>query len=237
MKDVSPLIIVAGLMVVHASCDHSSQANPVRIDGTRPIEFRVIDDNLVHDTLLIQTTFDLGDGSFVMVASNREDTWEGLRLYRYRLATDSTPEMLAVSAPAYDSWTMLPTFFSRDSALASGLWVLANFGERESWGQKFMKLDSAFLDLGFLDATAVEWVDDGGTRALKRRNIGPFTRMEFGGDSLQIAFDCDSVFLYDDRAGTMDQVIEAKRLRYTWTPHEGLVLWLDGQKRQAATPL
>ncbi|MBK8228349.1 MAG: hypothetical protein IPK70_14400 [Flavobacteriales bacterium] len=144
---------------------------------------------------------------------------------------------MAVSAPAYDSWTMLPTFFDRDSTVARGLWVLANFGERESWGQKFMKLDSVFHDLGFLDATAVEWVDEGGIRALKRRNIGPFTRMEFVGDSIRIAFDCDSVFLYDDRAGTMDQVIAANRLRYTWTPDEGLLLWLDGQKRLAATPL
>jgi len=237
MKDVRTVIVIAGLIVISPSCDPPNQSRSTEITGTRPIEFRAIEDNLVHDTLLIQTTFDLSDGSYVMVASNREDTWEGLRLYRYRLKADSLAELLAVSAPAYDSWTMLPTFFGKGSTVADGLWVLANFGERESWGQKFMKLDSAFHDLGFLDATAVEWVDEGGTRALKRRNIGPFARMEFVGDSLRIAFDCDSVFLYDDRAGTMDQVIDASRLRYTWTQDEGLTLWLDGQKRPAATPL
>jgi DNA-binding MarR family transcriptional regulator len=42
------------------------------VAGSAPFAFRAIEDNLRHDTLLIQTTFDLGDSTFVMVASPEE---------------------------------------------------------------------------------------------------------------------------------------------------------------------
>src|SRR5436190_11157997 len=87
----------------------SPTATPI---GFAPLALKEVDDNLHHDTLLIQVTFDLGDGSFVMVASNMEETFEGVRLYRYRFEKDSALKMIAVSSPAYDSWTMLPTFFA-----------------------------------------------------------------------------------------------------------------------------
>ncbi|MFN3876652.1 MAG: hypothetical protein ACK4L7_12160, partial [Flavobacteriales bacterium] len=181
-------------------------------------------------------TFDLGDSTFLMVASNREDTFEGLRLYRYRPGADSSAEVLAVSSPAYDSWTMLPACFAKDSARTGGLWILANFGERESWGLKLMRLDSAFHDLGFLDAVLPERVEEEGGPVLKRRNIAPHARMEFAGDSLWIRFACDSVYLYDDQDGGTDRVVAAKRLRFLHAPGEGLSLWLDEEKRLVKLP-
>lgn len=205
--------------------------------GAEPYPFAMVDDNIHHDTLLIQTTFDLGDSTYVMVASNVDDTFEGLRLYRYRFTPDNSVEMMAISSPAYDSWTMLPTFFPLDSVFPSDvMWILANFGEKESWGQKVMLLDWGFMDVGFMDVALPERVMEDDSLRLKRRNIAPFIRYSEQGDTGIFRFACDSVYLYDDQAGGSDQVIAASRLRYTHHREEGLALWLDGQKRLVKKP-
>ena len=109
-----------------------------------------LDDNVKHDTLLIQTTFDLGDSTYLMVASHVEETREGIRLYRYRVKPDSSAEVLSWSKPGYDSSTMLPTFFRSPDA-SQGWLLLANMGERESWGQEvFWLKDGAFIHMGYL---------------------------------------------------------------------------------------
>lgn len=197
----------------------------------------MIADNLRHDTLLIQTTFDLGDSTYVMVASNVMENFEGLRLYRYRFGAGDSVEMMAISPPAYDSWTMLPTFFPLDTlAPSDAMWVLANFGEKESWGQKLLLLDEEFSDMGFLDAALPERVLEDDTLRLKRRNMAPFMRYSEHGDTAVWLFACDSVFLYDDQDGGQDRVLAAERVRYTFHPAEGLALWLDGRKRLVRKP-
>lgn len=200
-------------------------------------DFPLVDDNLEHDTLLVQVTFDLLDGTYVMVASNREETFEGLRLYRYRLTSAGPPEMLAVSSPAYDSWTMLPTFFPVDTAHpADANWVLANFGEKESWGQKLMRLETAFHEIGFLDVALPEWVSEDDTLRLKRRNIAPHVRYELLGDTSIFTFACDSVYLYDDQEGHLNEVLHASRVRFTIDPGLSLSLWVDGRRRVVKRP-
>lgn len=207
------------------------------VPGRAPVAFQALDDNLHHDTLLIQTTFDLKDSTYVMVAQSVEDTFEGLRLYRYRFSADSTVEMMAVSNPAYDSWTMLPTFFPIDTLHPTdALWVLANFGEKESWGQKLMLLDWEFSDFGFMDVALPERVVEDDTLRLKRRNIAPFMRYSERSDTAIWLFDRDSVFLYSDQAGGSDLVLAAERVRYTFHRDEGLALWVDGQKRLVKKP-
>ncbi len=207
------------------------------VRGAAPHEFAQLEDNLQHDTLLIQTTFDLGDSTFVMVASNTAETFEGLRLYRYRFQADSAVELMAVSSPAYDSWTMLPTFFPLDGATPEdGLWVLANFGEKESWGQKLLWLDREFTDTGFLEVAFPERVMEDDTLRLKRRNIGPYTRVEHRQDSTYFRFACDSVFLYDDQAGLVDHVFPASAVHFTFHWDGGLVLWINGEARALRKP-
>lgn len=229
------LLLLSAACWAHAGCEHPTEP-AAGTAGTPPLALTEVEDNIAHDTLLVHITFDLGDGSYLMVASNRDDTFEGLRLYRYRPLPDSSAEVLAVSSPAYDSWTMLPACFAKDSARSGGLWILANFGERESWGLKLMRLDSGFHDLGFLDAALPERVQEEDARVLKRRNIAPHARMEFAGDSIWIRFACDSVYLYDDQGGHYDEVIAARRLRFLHAPGEGLSLWLDGEKRPVKLP-
>ena len=199
------------------------------------VEFPQVEDNVRNDTLLIQVTFDMGDGTYVMVASNREETFEGLRLYRYELLPDSNAKVLSSSAPAYDSWTMLPTFFPYPNPPGTFM-ILANFGERESWGQKLIFMDKAFTDLGFLDVAYPEHIVEGDSAYVKRTNVAPFGRFEMHIDTLVFTFACDSLFLYDDMAGHNDLIVPANSIRYTCHPKTGLVLWQNGQPRAVKKP-
>ncbi len=241
MKADRSLLSVIALYAIASACSSpevKKEAAPqARGSGAAPYDFTVLDDNLHHDTLLIQTTFDLGDSTYVMVASNVDDTFEGLRLYRYRFAADSAVEMMAVSSPAYDSWTMLPAFFPIDTtAPGDALWLLANFGEKESWGQKLLWLDTDFTDMGFMDVALPEREMEDSVLVLKRRNIGPSTRMEERSDTTYFRFACDSVYVYDDLAGHVDQVVAAHTLHFTFHRNEGLALWVNGEKRLVKKP-
>ena len=203
--------------------------------GAAPVPLKVVDDNIRHDTLLIQTTFDVGDGTYVMVAGNVDPTFEGIRLYRYALLPDSNARILAYSTGGYDSWTMLPTFFSISDPPGTHL-ILANFGERESWGQKLLYMDSTFTDLGFLDVAYPEHINEGDTTYLKRTNIGPYGRLALHLDTAVFTFETDSLFLYHDMAGHNDLIVPAHSIRYTYHPDTGLELWQNGQRRAVKRP-
>jgi len=239
MKFNLPVFSLAALTCCIQSCNEppAAQVKDTIVSGAPPFAFTAVDDNIRHDTLLIQTTFDLGDSSFVMVASHREEKFEGVRLYRYRANPDSSAELIAASSPAFDSWTMLPTFFPVDTAHpGQTAWVLANFGERESWGQKLFRMSQDFVDMGFMDVALPERVEEDGQLALKRRSIGPSTRYEERNDTAYFRFACDSVYLYDDQAGHMDQLLPARAVHFTYHPGEGLALWLNGEKRLVRKP-
>lgn len=221
-------------------CGHSEPAAdndplPPVEHGAQPVTYSQLEDNIKHDTLLIQTTFDMGDSTFVMVAGNIEPKFEGIRLYRYKLLPDSNASVLSYSSGGYDSWTMLPTFFTIPNSPGTHL-ILANFGERESWGQKLLTMDSTFTDLGFIDAAYPEHIIEGDTAYVKRMNIGPFGRLALHKDTAVFTFECDSVFLYDDQAGNNDFVVSSRSVRYTYHASTGLELWLNGQRRAVKLP-
>ena len=157
-----------------------------------------LDDNVRGDTLLVYTTHKIGEDRFVMAAKNKEDTREGLRLYLYTPRPDSTATVLAVSSPAYDSYTMLPTYFSTGDT-ADGLVILANFGERETWGQKVFWLKGAeFRDLGWLDVAHREWKVRDDSTVQWRTNIAPYANVLGNDGRFLITFTGDSLQLFDD---------------------------------------
>lgn len=206
------------------------------IERGGPIAFPTMDDQVSHDTLSIQTTFDLGDGSFVMVASHvdaqdndeRQMSGDGLRLYRFKPGKQGAVEMMAVSSPGHDSWTLFPTFFEDPSG--KGKWIIAaNTGDRDSWGQKIYRLsDAGFEDLGFLDVTLPERQDDG---MLRLRNVAQHLRCSLEADALRLSFACDSIFLYNDLKGGVDQVLRATSVEYRMGPNGRLELWVNGDRR------
>ncbi len=195
-----------------------------------PLEYAVVPDNVVHDTLLVQVTIDLQDGTNIMVASNMEEKFEGLRLYHYRALPDSSAEVISVSVPAYDSWSMLPTFFGPGKGM-NGTWMAANFGERESWGQKLFWCENGFQDLGFIDVAFPEHIVEQDTTYLKRTTIAPHMRFGQSNDTALFVFDCDSVYIYDDLKDRTDYVVPSTSVRYTYHPNTGLVLWINGEPR------
>lgn len=212
------------------SSETPEQKGPDLSTYAGPIEYAVVPDNVKHDTLLVQVTMDLEDGTYIMVASHVDEKFEGLRLYHYRSLPDSSAEILAVSAPAYDSWSMLPMFFGPGKSL-NGSWMVANFGERESWGQKLFWCENDFQDRGFIDLAYPEHVVEQDTSYLKRKNIAPYIRVGSSGDTTMFHFACDSVYIYDDLKGQMNYVVPAASVRYTYLPGSGLVLWVNGIPR------
>lgn len=195
------------------------------------LSFPQVADNVKNDTLAVQITFDLQDGTHLMVAANAEESFEGLSLYRYHAKPDSSAEVIARSSPAYDSWTMYPTFF-RAPGKSGTLLVFANFGEKQSWGQKLMRLDSiGFTDAGFLEVALPVRVIEQDSAYLKRESIAPYMRLF--GDSLEFA--CDSLYIYDDGAGGRDRIVAARDARYVLGDARPL-LYLNGRQVSVAAP-
>ena len=199
------------------------------------LELELVPDNVRHDTLLIQVTFALPGGEFLMVASNVKETFEGLRLYRYEALPDSSARVLAVSPPAYDSWTMLPTVF-RSPTDPSTLLILANFGERQSWGQKVLRLDDAgFTALGFLDVALPVRIQEEDTALMKLHGAGSVASANRTAEGWEISFAADSLFLYDDLNGGRDIFLPGASVVYRITPDKVLLV-VNGLAREVKQP-
>jgi hypothetical protein len=192
------------------------------------LELPILPDNVRHDTLLVHTTYDLGDGLFLMAAQNNNYNKEGIRLYLYRPKADSSAEVLSWSKPGYDSETMLPTFFTNGNN-ADGLVIIANMGERQSWGQEaFWLKDNAIKSLGFLDVAVRDWktVDDSTYQF--RTSIAPRTEVRGSGGTFEFSFTGDSLQLYDDLQGHMEVMLPASAVRYRSAEGKA-TLFLNGQ--------
>ncbi len=209
-------------------------APTVVVTGSRsmPLDIPLVEDNVRHDTLYVDSTFDLKDSTFMMVARGQRETFEGLRLYHYAYGPDSSARVLHASAPAYDSWTMLPTFFRPEEK--GDMIILANFGERQSWGQKVMRFGpNGFTDMGFLDV-AIPASDPDGQRGLK--NAGPAARLSGTVSDLTVNFDTDSLYLYDDLQGHNDLIVPGKSVGYHLKDGR-IFLLFNGEEREVKQPV
>lgn len=191
------------------------------------LELPILPDNVRHDTLLVHTTYDLGEGRFLMAAQHNDYNREGIRLYLYRPEPDSSAAIIAWSKPGYDSETMLPTFFTTGNR-ADGLVIIANMGERQSWGQEaFWLKDDGIRSLGFLNVAVREWRTLDDSTYQFRSSIAPRTEVRGQDGTFEFSFTGDSLQLYDDLQGRMELMMPASMVRYryegTWQ------LWLEGR--------
>ncbi len=243
-----PLTLLALALLAACSTPESSSAPAVPVAGANSLPtlagaraFHRLDlpnlaDNVRDDTLLIHTTYALGNGEFVMAAMNQAGSREGLRLILYRPRPDSSAEVLATSKPAYDSEVMLPTCFSSGDT-ADGLVLLANYGARDSWGQNvFLLKNHRFTDLGWLDVAGRTWEHGPDGLQQRRLNLAPMTGVSGGGGQFEFTFNTDSVLLYDDLAGSTEVMFPASRIRYRYNGSK-MQLLVDGQVRQRQEPL
>ncbi|MBK9289503.1 MAG: hypothetical protein IPN38_17965, partial [Flavobacteriales bacterium] len=127
---------------------------------------------------------------------------------------DSSAEILACSKPGYDSETMLPTFFTNGNK-ADGLVIIANMGERQSWGQEVFRLkDNATEELGPRCRRARggrRWTT-APTSSARASHRGPKCA-EATAPSCS-ASTGDSLQLYDDQQGQMEVMLPAIAVRY-----------------------
>lgn len=217
-----PSVAVVAVLVIACGSGPEASTNatvplPISTD-TLPawtvLDLPILPDNVRHDTLLVHTTYELGDGRFLMAAQNNNYNREGIRLYLYQPQADSSAKILAWSKPGYDSETMLPTFFSNGNK-TDGLVILANMGERQSWGQEvFWLKDDGIKSLGFLDVAVREWktVDDSTYQF--RTSIAPRTAVYGANGVFEFGFSGDSLQLYDDLQGHMEVMLPASAVRY-----------------------
>lgn len=233
MRGTIILAVVALLSACGGGGTPATPADPSSSDTTallpiwNKLDLPILPDNVRHDTLLVHTTYDLGDGLFLMAAQNNNYNKEGIRLYLYRPKADSSAEILAWSKPGYDSETMLPTFFT-DGNKSDGLVIIANMGERQSWGQEaFWLKDNAIKSLGFIDVAVREWktVDDSTYQF--RTSIAPRTSVRGTNGVFEFSFTGDSLQLYDDLQGRSEVMLPASAVRYRF--ENGWALWLNGK--------
>jgi len=239
--NTSPLLLLAAATL--AACSSPEQPKSARgnaaLDSAfadaktyKLLDLPNLDDNVHNDTLLIYTTHAMGNGLFVMAARNVEDTREGLRLYLYRPRPDSSADVLAVSKPAYDSYTMLPTYFTTGDT-ADGIIILANYGERESWGQNvFLLKDDQFKDLGWLDVAERGWKTQDDSTFQWRDNIAPQVKVKGEDGRFAFTFKGDSVQLYDDLQGHKEVMLPTDHIAYHYDGTQ-MVLMVDGEERIA----
>ncbi|HRO40140.1 MAG TPA: hypothetical protein PLY76_05180 [Flavobacteriales bacterium] len=239
MKALNTVTVLAALAACSPSPPKEEAATPQVLEGTKAYnrwDLPNLDDNVRNDTLLIYTTHALGNGTFVMAAKNIDDTREGLRLVLYRARPDSSAEVLSASKPAYDSEVMLPTYFTTGDT-ADGIIILANYGGRDSWGQNvFWLKDGRFADLGWLDVAERKWVELGDGKEQRAGNIAPRTTVTGQGEQFIFSFNTDSVLLYDDLQGRLNNLLPAAELRYVFDGQE-MTLFIDGQPRHRRHPL
>lgn len=193
-----------------------------------------MDDNVFNDTLYVEVTFDLKDGTHMMVARSQRETFEGLQLMHYKARPDSSAEVIAISTPAYDSWTMLPTFFLPDQR--EDMVLLVNFGERQSWGQKVIGFGKeGFTDIGFMDVAVPVTTEEDEERAYRLENAGPLARVTGNAKDLRITFATDSLFLYDDLRGGTELILPASRVEYRIRSGR-VFLAIDGKEVEVVRP-
>ncbi|HMU13441.1 MAG: hypothetical protein JST41_07505 [Bacteroidetes bacterium] len=196
------------------------------------LDLPILADNVRNDTLLVHTTYDLGDGTFLMAAQNNNYNREGIRLYLYHPKADSSAEILAWSKPGYDSETMLPTFFTTGDR-ANGLVILANMGERQSWGQEVFWLDGdSIRSLGFMDVAVREWRTEGDSTYQFRTSVAPRTAVHGDSGAFTFTFSGDSVQVYDDLRGGSEVMYPSGRVGYR-SNHGHWRLVIDGEERMS----
>lgn len=201
-------------MVVFSACNTNSSI-PFEEGVYQPLELSNLEDPIVHDSLLVHNTFDLSGGQALMVARSTEEDFEGLKLYLLRDVGGNT-RVVSNSTGAYDSWTYIPTIFvspnGRDTL------ILAETGERESWGARLIRLKGGlFTDLGFVDmavrASKFDELEEKEVEVL--RSVVPYTGITCNNGTLFIEFNT-SVHVFDDGQGGLDTLYPANAIHYVW---------------------
>ena len=188
------------------------------LDGTyERIALMPIEDHFELDSILIHNTYELSIGHFMMVARATEESFTGLQMHLYTLK-DSLPIISASSTPAYDSWIYLPTFFV--SPDQQDTLLLAEIGERESWGARLLRIeDGVFEDLGFIDIALRDKKFDEELEkdVMFLKSVASNTSIREIGEDLIVSFGPEPLHIYDDQLGNSDTLYPADHVIYEFS--------------------
>ena len=186
-------------------------------DAYERIALMPIEDHFELDSILIHNTYELSEGHFMMVSRASEDSFIGLQMHLYTLM-DSLPIVSASSTPAYDSWIYLPTFFV--SSDRQDTLLLAEIGERESWGARLLRIhDGVFVDLGFIDIALRDhkFDEELETDVMFLKSVASNTSIKANGEGLIVSFGPEPLHIYDDQLGNADTLYPADQVIYEFS--------------------
>jgi|GEM_PF-6889520 len=224
------LLIVSVIFTI--SCGSSSEANssseasktlneealvkknlPVFDSNFERIDFPEVDVDPGNDSLWYHLVLDIpGDKWLAVAQPTNENNRRGIRMQLMSMNVDSTFSVHTESSPGYDSAKLFPTFFKD----AQGrLIILADTGERQSWGQKVYLLNNErFEDLGFLDVGTVAYTEEDGQQILAPTTIAERVTIEQTKKGLEFRFSGKDLVLFDDGKGNLDTIIDASSICY-----------------------
>lgn len=180
------------------------------------VDYTEVDLDPGNDSLWYHLVLDIpGDAHLAVAQPLQESNRRGVRMQLLLADTDTSFRALTESSPGYDSAMLFPTFFVD----AHGRHIiLADTGERESWGQKVYLLDQGvFTDLGFIDVgLPMQGPDNADADAdIIPKNIAPVVRLDLDGKGgIDFRFETEEIILFDDTQGHLDTLVRAKDYLY-----------------------
>jgi len=180
-----------------------------------PVSYTELELDPGNDSLWYHLVLDIpGDLDFAIAQPTEETNRFGIRFQLLDNKADGTFECKGESSPAYDSAKLFPTFFKNQAGQHI---ILADTGEKVSWGQKVYLLDNGtFYDLGFIDMGTVDYATnlESDSLELSPQSIAPRLKIEDSKKGLEFRVDGETMVLYDNGKGKLNQVVSCNKWHY-----------------------
>ncbi len=180
---------------------------------TNMLEIERIDYESKVDSVNYQSLFKW-DKNWIGIAEfyNEEKDVNLFSLQLLEMNKDSSLTLISQTERSFDGLVFYPTFFR----VSERVFILANTGAMESWGNKIFELKGTeFINMGFIDAASVEPNQDDDEQEYYHRNIAKNATFTLQDKSIKINFQGDSIVLFDDQKGAYDLILGPEQLEYT----------------------
>ena len=210
---ITSFFLVALLVACTSSDDHDKSNLDTPEEGfLGENAFEVLDFEPNIDSVWYHNIYRIRGNRLLGIAQPINASRKGIRLQILELQQDSSLTLISESAGAFDSYVYLPSFFD----VGEEVIMLVNTGYQDTWGNRIVKLmNNGFEELGFIDAgIAIRTTEPNEYDGLffKFENISECA--EFSDNGKEISFSCDSLVLFDDGKGNINQIIAGEDIKY-----------------------
>lgn len=193
----------------------SKQVKPELVGDFKSVIYEELDLDPGNDSLWYHLVIDIpGDLHLAVAQPTSDDNRRGVRFQLLKEGQDSTFHCETESSPGFDSAKLYPSFFSNDMGQHI---ILADTGERDSWGQKvYLLVENKFYDLGFIDVGSVNYDEDQETleQSLSPQSIAKNVTISSDANGYRFTFDLEEFVLYDDQKGNLNQIVPSSQWSY-----------------------